>query len=101
MEHKWSTDSLDEKYVVIPSFPKVRGGGKEAPCTALRICFSPVLYRQWTTADSGEGERHSGVKPSQVFGAHRIHAPGPGMMPYPAEFLVFVALFDFFRRRHI
>jgi len=31
MEHKWSTDSLDEKYVVIPSFPKVRDGARLAP----------------------------------------------------------------------
>ena len=25
----------------------MRGGGRAAPCTALTICFSPVLPRQW------------------------------------------------------
>ena len=56
MEHKWSTDSLDEQYVVISSFPKVRS------TSSLEMWIGKFL--QSTAAVTGIPDRFAALSPA-------------------------------------
>jgi len=93
MEHRF----LGRKYVVIPSFPKVRGGGKEAPCYGLEYLFFTCSLQ---AMDYGKTLRSHALPPAQEHPRWRSlpsHHQAPG--GFEGAMLMSVCQFRSNRRR--